>query len=490
VADDYAYLNGLSAHPDRPGDTSNLNPAFATQLASALRQANAAGLHVGVESGFREPTQTGSAYDAGGNSSHTYGLAADISGLGGANSAQAQQWQKIAEANGLHNPYGIGDAAEFNHWQLPPQPLEKSPQLLASLQAAKATGNFSNVWNAYNTGSAAAPTAQGAQGAQGATPAPLMFAGLNANARGMRNNNPGNLVADDWTKGLPGYKGSDGKFAIFDTPQHGATALDQNLSGYGSKGINTPLGVASTWAPASDNNDPKSYGGRIAAALGVGPNDKIDLSDPAVRGKVSQAIASVENGPGNSAGFAMAAAPAAAPIGATINTTGAVGGGKLPGFGTQAASDQFTQGLQKMGLTPGQGQGGSSGGAGATGDFEPPQPSPMVPGPNPQQFRNVAPAMAPAMAASLSGYTPKPYGQTLNSFSTPLDWGSAPPGSSPYFDRSVTGSPMSVANPNVPGFAGTMGAPTSPQGTTINSLQQLQMLSNPAYQQMLSQGGY
>jgi hypothetical protein len=183
----------------------------------------------------------------------------------------------------------------------------------------------------------------------------------------------------------------------------------------------------------------------------------------------------------------------AAPVGTNINNTGAVGGGKLPGFGTQAASDQFTQGLQKMGLTQGQGQGqgGSSGGAGASADFEPPQPSPMVPGPNPQQFRNVAPAMAPAMAASLSGYTPQPYGQTLNSFSTPLDWGSAPPGSSPYFDRSVTGAPMSVAPANQPaGFAGTAGAPTSPQGTTINSLQQLQMLSNPAYQTMLSQGGY
>ena len=152
MADDYGYLSGLSAHPNRAGDTSNLNPAFATALANAIRQARAAGLNVGIESGFRAPTQTGSAYDAGGNSSHSYGLAADISGLGSANSAAVQQWQKIAEANGLHNPYGINDAAEFNHWQLPEQPLEQNPKLLASLKTASATGDINNVWSAYNSG--------------------------------------------------------------------------------------------------------------------------------------------------------------------------------------------------------------------------------------------------------------------------------------------------------------------------------------------------
>ena len=102
-------------------------------------------------SGFREPGQTGSAYDAGGNSSHTYGLAFGLDpALDGPNGKITNQWAQIAEANGLHNPYGISDKGEFNHWQLPPQPLEQTPQLLAQLKAARSTGNFQNVWNAYN----------------------------------------------------------------------------------------------------------------------------------------------------------------------------------------------------------------------------------------------------------------------------------------------------------------------------------------------------
>jgi hypothetical protein len=159
-----AYLAGLSQHQTRPGDTANFHPDFAVKLANAIQQARAQGLPIGVMSGFREPNQTGSAYDAGGNSSHSYGLASDISGLDGPNGNITNQWAKIAGANGLSNPYGVGNAAEFNHWQLPPQPLERSPQLLAKLQAAKGSGNFQNVWNAYsaNTGGATTATTGGA----------------------------------------------------------------------------------------------------------------------------------------------------------------------------------------------------------------------------------------------------------------------------------------------------------------------------------------
>jgi hypothetical protein len=147
-----AYLAGLSQHRNRPGDTTNFHPDFAVKLANAIQQARAQGLPIGVMSGFREPNQTGSAYDAGGNSSHSYGLASDISGLDGPNGNITNQWAKIAGANGLSNPYGVGNAAEFNHWQLPPQPLERSPQLLAQLKAAKSSGNMQNVWNTYSAG--------------------------------------------------------------------------------------------------------------------------------------------------------------------------------------------------------------------------------------------------------------------------------------------------------------------------------------------------
>ena len=127
-----------------------MNPEFATRLAAAIRQANAQGLHLGVMSGYRDDATTGSKYDAGGNSAHGYGLASDISGLDGPNGKITQQWAGIAKANGLNNPYGVGNQAEFNHWQLPAQPLEKTPQLLANLKTARATGDWNGVWAAYN----------------------------------------------------------------------------------------------------------------------------------------------------------------------------------------------------------------------------------------------------------------------------------------------------------------------------------------------------
>ncbi len=139
------------------------------------------------------------------------------------------------------------------------------------------------------------------------------LAGVNGSARGMRNNNPGNLESNAWTQGLPGYRGSDGRFAIFDTPEHGMAALDQNLASYGQKGVNTPFAIASRWAPASDNNDPNSYGAQIAKGLGVGLNDAIDLNDPDVRAKIARSIATVENGAGGAAVAPAASTSVAAP---------------------------------------------------------------------------------------------------------------------------------------------------------------------------------
>ena len=123
--------------------------------------------------------------------------------------------------------------------------------------------------------------------------------GVNPNARGMRNNNPGNLESNAWTAGLPGYVGSDGRFAQFASPEQGAAALDRNLQSYGEKGISTPLQIASRWAPSSEKgNDPQSYGGTIASALGVGLNDPVNMSDPTTRAKIAQAIVKIENGSG------------------------------------------------------------------------------------------------------------------------------------------------------------------------------------------------
>lgn len=450
LSDDYAYLASLSAHPDRAGDTSNFNPVYATPLANAIRQANAQGLHIGLASGFRPPStlvgqgRTGPAagYDAGGNSGHSYGIAGDVSGLDGANGPITQQWAKIATANGLFNPYGIGNKDEYNHWQAYPT-KNIPPQTLDALKQASASGDIHNVWSAFNSGGG--PSRPATQ-----TPGPLMFAGVNPDARGMRNNNPGNLVASDWVQKLPGYKGTDGKFAIFDTPDHGAAALDQNLTSYGSKGINTPLGIASTWAPASDNNNPNSYGGQIAKALGVGPNDKIDMTDPSIRNKVAQAIGLVENGPGKSAGFRTAYVGSSTP-GTTLNSPAVAAG--QPAAPAGGLAGQLASSLKPLTGNKGGGQADEP----PPMQLRPPQQSQAMGGPMMMQpgGQNMEGRQLAAQDLAQRGFSMQPQlASTLGALGA---------------TRPVV--PSTIAS-TMPGQA--TGMPGMP-GTTLNSPSQLQM---------------
>jgi hypothetical protein len=115
--------------------------------------------------------------------------------------------------------------------------------------------------------------------------------------RGIRNNNFGNIEDGPFARGLPGYTGTDGRFATFASPQDGLTAIDRLLTGYGRRGINSINGVVNRWAPASDGNHVGNYAGHISKVAGFGPDDPIDLNDPAVRQKLARGIAEFENGP-------------------------------------------------------------------------------------------------------------------------------------------------------------------------------------------------
>ena len=115
--------------------------------------------------------------------------------------------------------------------------------------------------------------------------------------RGTRNNNPGNIEDGPFARSLPGYAGTDGRFALFDTPEAGQNANDALMQRYGQQGLNTPLKIISRYAPPGEN-DTQAYAERVAQALGVRVNDPIDLTDPQVRQTVFQAINGVENGAG------------------------------------------------------------------------------------------------------------------------------------------------------------------------------------------------
>ena len=59
------------------------------------------------------------------NSLHSYGLAADMTGIGGPGSRFARLWQDIVRRVGLYLPYGPDNRAEFNHTQLVPTKMAR-----------------------------------------------------------------------------------------------------------------------------------------------------------------------------------------------------------------------------------------------------------------------------------------------------------------------------------------------------------------------------
>jgi hypothetical protein len=111
-----------------------LHPEFVRRLAAAIREARQAGLaSAGIFSAYRPP-----AFGVGGfsdkfNSLHTYGLAVDMSGIGGPGSAEAKLWHEIAARHGVACPYGAQNRLEWNHCQptrvrivLPKNPLRET----------------------------------------------------------------------------------------------------------------------------------------------------------------------------------------------------------------------------------------------------------------------------------------------------------------------------------------------------------------------------
>jgi hypothetical protein len=91
--------------------------------------------------------------------------------------------------------------------------------------------------------------------------------------------------------------GSNTGYQQFNTPEEGLAAIDKQIGIYGSKyGIDTLAGVFTKWAPPEDHNDTPALIANASKMLGIGPNDKIDLSNPATRAMLSAAIIRQESG--------------------------------------------------------------------------------------------------------------------------------------------------------------------------------------------------
>jgi len=119
--------------------------------------------------------------------------------------------------------------------------------------------------------------------------------GNSSAARGLRNNNPGNIEASS-ANPWEGQAGSDGRFAKFETPEHGIRALGKNLLSYQRQGYDTVSEIVNRWAPASDGNNTDAYIKALCGALGVGANDQVDMSNPRTLAALCAGIVKHENG--------------------------------------------------------------------------------------------------------------------------------------------------------------------------------------------------
>lgn len=110
--------------------------------------------------------------------------------------------------------------------------------------------------------------------------------------RGIRNHNPGNIEAGDpWV----GAVGSDGRFAIFDRPEHSIRALAKILLGYRSRhGLRTIREYINRWAPPVEN-DTAAYIAAVCAWCAAGPDDDYPLTAESLAPLVT-AIIRHENG--------------------------------------------------------------------------------------------------------------------------------------------------------------------------------------------------
>lgn len=115
--------------------------------------------------------------------------------------------------------------------------------------------------------------------------------------RGIRNNNPGNLIrtASDWIGKVPFAQSTDSQFEQFTHVEYGLRAMAYDIIGDISKGKNTLTALITEYAPPSEN-DTAAYINSVSNQTGVGANDTIPLSvDTLVA--IMQAKIVVENGP-------------------------------------------------------------------------------------------------------------------------------------------------------------------------------------------------
>ena len=118
--------------------------------------------------------------------------------------------------------------------------------------------------------------------------------GVYVMARGLRNNNPGNIRhgSNQW-QGMSAEQ-TDNAFVQFDDPVYGIRALAKLLKNYQSNyGLVTVREIINRWAPPSEN-ETGSYVEHVARIVGVNPDARINVDEKIV--PLVTAIIKHENG--------------------------------------------------------------------------------------------------------------------------------------------------------------------------------------------------
>ena len=114
--------------------------------------------------------------------------------------------------------------------------------------------------------------------------------------RSVRNNNPGNIEmgSSQWVGATPG---TDSRFETFATPEHGVRAMTKTLYTYQDRHrLSTVNQMISRWAPPSENNT-NAYASHVASAMGVDPNQPVDLrNNPQLAERMVSAMIREEGG--------------------------------------------------------------------------------------------------------------------------------------------------------------------------------------------------
>lgn len=113
-------------------------------------------------------------------------------------------------------------------------------------------------------------------------------------ARGIRNNNPGNL-------NYVGQRGAtrengEGRFAKWKTAREGLQALANQLRLDGSRGLDSLRSLINKYAPPGENNT-EAYIQFLSGFMGIDPNERFDVqTDPAALSMLMRGIIQHENG--------------------------------------------------------------------------------------------------------------------------------------------------------------------------------------------------